>query len=92
MGVPQAAIDVLELGRGARDAGQSDLTRAAPGTAVVGAVIVGAGLMVAILVGVLLLGDFLTGTVLSGAVLARTAAEEAVLIVGVLAGAFLAHG
>lgn len=91
-GVPQAAVEVLELRSEAHDAGQSGLTRAAPGgTAVVGAFIVGAGLIIAVLLGDLVLGASLRGVVLTAANLVTAAVEEAAVMVAVLTGAFLAY-
>jgi hypothetical protein len=88
-GVPQAVITVSEL-RSEPHLRSPDLTRAAPSvTAVVGSMVVGAGLIVAVLVADFILGAFLRGV--SGSVLTRTAVEEAVVIVGVLLGAFLTH-
>ena len=91
-GVPRATITLPELRSEAYRRGQSGLARAAPsGPAVAGSMIAGAGLIAAVLVADLALGAFLRGVSLSSAFLARTAIEEAGLIAGVLAGAFLAH-
>jgi hypothetical protein len=90
-GAPQAAIDVLQLRSEARDGDQPGLAHAAPSaTAIVGAMIVGAGLIIAVLFGDLVLGASLRGVVLTSANFATAAVMEALLIVGILAGAFLA--